>query len=89
MHFPEYVCPKCGFFNPSARSKKLGLRRTPSPPANVDTDSIQSPQPAPMEGVGSTKPTVDTTPEVKDWSRSREIAGHPRGEAMQAKTPTS
>jgi hypothetical protein len=89
MHFPEYVCPKCGFFNPSARSKRSGLQRTPSPPANVDTDSILSPQPAPMEGVGSTKPTIDTAPEVKDRSRSREIAGHPRAEAMQAKTPTS
>jgi hypothetical protein len=89
MHFSEYVCPKCGFFNPSARSKRSGLQRTPSPPANVDTDSIQSPQPVPMEGVESTKPTVDAAPEIKDRPRSREIAGHPRGEAMQAKTPTS
>ncbi|KAG6373895.1 hypothetical protein JVT61DRAFT_6048 [Boletus reticuloceps] len=29
----QYVCPKCGFFNPSARSKKRAAQRTPSPPS--------------------------------------------------------
>jgi len=29
----EYVCLKCGFFNPSARSKKRAAQRTPSPPS--------------------------------------------------------
>ncbi|KAG6330737.1 hypothetical protein ID866_8353 [Astraeus odoratus] len=29
----QYICPKCGFFNPSARSKKQATMRTPSPPS--------------------------------------------------------
>ncbi|KAI6042267.1 hypothetical protein EDC04DRAFT_2971916 [Pisolithus marmoratus] len=29
----QYICPKCGFFNPSAKSKKKSTSRTPSPPA--------------------------------------------------------
>ncbi|KAI9569251.1 hypothetical protein HD554DRAFT_2020764 [Boletus coccyginus] len=29
----QYVCPKCDFFNPSARSKKRAAQRTPSPPS--------------------------------------------------------
>jgi hypothetical protein len=63
MHLLEYVCPKCGFLNPSARSKRLGLQRTPSPPVNVNTDPTASPQPASMEGVESTAPSVDMVPE--------------------------
>jgi DNA-directed RNA polymerase subunit RPC12/RpoP len=59
----QYVCPKCGFLNPSARSKRLGLQRTPSPPVNVNTDPTASPQPASMEGVESTAPSVDMVPE--------------------------
>ncbi|KAG2142731.1 uncharacterized protein EDB93DRAFT_1157247 [Suillus bovinus] len=59
----QYVCPKCGFLNPSARTKRLRLQRTPSPPANVDTDPIVSPQPASMEGVESTASSVDMVPE--------------------------
>ncbi|KAI5999766.1 hypothetical protein F5J12DRAFT_771575 [Pisolithus orientalis] len=30
MSISEYICPKCGFFNPSARSKKQSASRTPS-----------------------------------------------------------
>lgn len=89
MRLPEYVCPKCGFFNPSARSKRLGLQRTPSPHASVDTDSIRTPQPAPMEGVESTEPIVDIVPERKARSRSRKITDHTPDEALQAEDPTS
>jgi hypothetical protein len=76
MHLLEYVCPKCGFLNPSARSKRLGLQRTPSPPAKMDTDPIASPQPVSMEGVESTAPSVDMVPEKKgkERVRSREVA---------------
>lgn len=72
----QYVCPKCGFLNPSARSKRLGLQRTPSPPANMDTDPIASSQPVSMEGVESTAPSVDMVPEKKEKERvrSREVA---------------
>ncbi|KIK39895.1 hypothetical protein CY34DRAFT_807743 [Suillus luteus UH-Slu-Lm8-n1] len=72
----QYVCPKCGFLNPSARSKRLGLQRTPSPPVNMDTDPIASPQPVSMEGVESTAPSVDMVPEKKgkERVRSREVA---------------
>ncbi|KAF8839304.1 hypothetical protein BDN67DRAFT_1070147 [Paxillus ammoniavirescens] len=38
----QYLCPKCGFFNPSARSKKQAMPRTPSPPSAHSPD--QSPQ---------------------------------------------
>ncbi|KAG2120374.1 hypothetical protein DEU56DRAFT_894853 [Suillus clintonianus] len=82
----QYVCPKCGYLNPSARSKRLGLQRTPSPPANMDTDP---PQPASMEGVESTAPSADMVPEKKEGLRSREMAGRTRGDAMQAEHSTS
>ncbi|OJA12132.1 hypothetical protein AZE42_09036 [Rhizopogon vesiculosus] len=85
----QYMCPKCGYFNISARSKKSGSQRTPSPHANVDTDSIQSPRHAPMEGVESTEPTVDMAPEIKERSRSRETPGRTRGEPTNAEGPTS
>ncbi|KAG2073360.1 hypothetical protein BDR04DRAFT_1072694 [Suillus decipiens] len=79
----QYVCPKCGFLNPSARSKRLGLQRTPSPPVNVDTDTIPPPRLTSMEGVESTAPSVDMVAEKKERVQLREMAGRTRGEAMQ------
>ncbi|KAN0096948.1 putative integral membrane metal-binding protein (DUF2296) domain containing protein [Tylopilus felleus] len=43
----QYVCPKCGFFNPSARSKKQAAQRTPSPPSAQYSPSDQAPQQLP------------------------------------------
>ena len=40
----EYVCPKCGFFNPSARSRKRAAQRTPSPPSAQHPSPDQTPQ---------------------------------------------
>ncbi|KAG9317901.1 hypothetical protein JVU11DRAFT_2130 [Chiua virens] len=39
----QYVCPKCGFFNPSARSKKQAAPRTPSPPSSHQAPQRSSP----------------------------------------------
>jgi len=89
IHFPEYVCPKCGYFNPSARSKRSRRQRTPSPHINVDTDPNQSPKPTPMEGVESTVPTVDMAPEMKEQSRSGEMTGRTRDETVHAEGLTS
>ncbi|KAG1776119.1 hypothetical protein EV702DRAFT_1113240 [Suillus placidus] len=85
----QYICPKCGFLNPSARSKRLGLQRMPSPPANVDTDTIASPQSASIEGVESTAPSVDMVPEKKERIQSREMTARTRGEAMQTEHSAS
>ncbi|KIK95952.1 hypothetical protein PAXRUDRAFT_826514 [Paxillus rubicundulus Ve08.2h10] len=41
----QYLCPKCGFFNHSARSKKQAMPRAPSPPSVHSPD--QSPQQPP------------------------------------------
>ncbi|KAI6043718.1 hypothetical protein EDC04DRAFT_639906 [Pisolithus marmoratus] len=48
----QYICPKCGFFNPSAKSKKQGASRTPSPPA-MST-------PSPARSVAQ-KPSAETS----------------------------
>ncbi|KAF8139056.1 hypothetical protein EV363DRAFT_1394456 [Boletus edulis] len=40
----QYVCPKCGFFNPSARSKKRAAQRTPSPPSMQHLSPDRVPQ---------------------------------------------
>lgn len=85
----QYVCPKCGFLNPSARTKKLRLQRTPSPPVNADMGSIVSPQRTLMEGVESTAPFVDMAPEKKERVQSREMAGRTRGDAMQTEHSAS
>ena len=44
----EYVCPKCGFFNPSARSKKRAAQRTPSPPSAQHPSPDRAPQQLPL-----------------------------------------
>ncbi|KAG0700938.1 hypothetical protein DFH29DRAFT_1000639 [Suillus ampliporus] len=85
----QYVCPKCGFLNPSARSKRLGLQRTPSPPANVDTDPIASPPPAAMKGVELSELSVDIVPERKERARLREMASRTQGDSMQTEHSTS
>lgn len=89
IHFPEYVCPKCGYFNPSARSKGSRRQRTPSPHVDVDTDPNQSPKATPMDGVESTVPTVDMAPEMKEQSRFREMTDRTRDAAVHAEGPTS
>lgn len=43
----EYVCPKCGFFNLSARSKKRAAQRTPSPLSTQRSSLDQAPQQLP------------------------------------------
>ncbi|KAH7887249.1 hypothetical protein F5I97DRAFT_1935458 [Phlebopus sp. FC_14] len=41
----QYVCPKCGFFNLSARSKKQAVLRTPSPPSAPSVHRSSQPRP--------------------------------------------
>ncbi|KIM61463.1 hypothetical protein SCLCIDRAFT_1215914 [Scleroderma citrinum Foug A] len=38
----QYICFKCGFFNPSARSKKSAVSRTPSPPSASGPSPVRS-----------------------------------------------
>lgn len=38
----EYVCPKCGYFNPSARSQRKGVQVQPQTPT---TQTPQRPEP--------------------------------------------
>ncbi|KAF9226962.1 hypothetical protein BS17DRAFT_776398 [Gyrodon lividus] len=52
----QYVCPKCGFFNPSARSKKQAMLRTPSPPSAHSLDQSQSPQQLPPANATPSQP---------------------------------
>lgn len=59
--FAEYVCPKCGHFNQSARSKRQPLLSSPSGSANVGLPA--SPEPlksSPPKHPTSDLPTVDT-----------------------------
>ncbi|KAI6101729.1 hypothetical protein EDD17DRAFT_60164 [Pisolithus thermaeus] len=51
----QYNCPKCGFFNPSARSKKQNSPRTPSPPAASIPSPIRSVEP--MSSTSNSKPS--------------------------------
>lgn len=54
----EYVCPKCGFFNPSARSKKKRpAQRTPSPPSPPSPQHPSLDQ-APQELPPNTSPLI-------------------------------
>ncbi|KIJ69683.1 hypothetical protein HYDPIDRAFT_104277 [Hydnomerulius pinastri MD-312] len=58
----QYVCPGCGFFNPSARSKKQAVSRTPSPP------SIPSPDQSPQQ------PTAETAPPQPQQTEGKPVS---------------
>ncbi|KAH0840340.1 hypothetical protein J3R83DRAFT_1357 [Lanmaoa asiatica] len=45
----QYICPKCGFFNPSARSKRRVAQRTPSPPSGQHLSPDQLPRQLPPD----------------------------------------
>ncbi|KAL4063473.1 hypothetical protein V8B97DRAFT_2085269 [Scleroderma yunnanense] len=62
----QYICFKCGFFNPSARSKKkkLAVSRTPSPPSASGTLPIQSAEYKP-QNTSAPEQSPDTPSELK------------------------
>lgn len=57
----QYTCPKCGFFNPSARSKKHSSRRTPSPPGTSTPSPIRSAEQ--MSSTLNSKPSEQSLPD--------------------------
>ncbi|KAI5983123.1 hypothetical protein EDD15DRAFT_2376862 [Pisolithus albus] len=57
----QYTCPKCGFFNPSARSKKQSSRRTPSPPGTSTPSPIRSAEQ--MSSTVNSKPSQQSLPD--------------------------
>ncbi|EGO02334.1 hypothetical protein SERLA73DRAFT_178217 [Serpula lacrymans var. lacrymans S7.3] len=62
----QYVCPKCGHFNASARSKREGLSRTPSPTSSpVGQSPPQDPSrlKAPRRSVGSRNVSPGNSPD--------------------------
>ncbi|KAG8219078.1 hypothetical protein J3R82DRAFT_4837 [Butyriboletus roseoflavus] len=64
----QYVCPKCGFLNPSARSKKRAAQRTPSPSSAQHSSADQTPQQLPPNippNVGS-EPTSSGAKHVEE-----------------------
>jgi predicted RNA-binding Zn-ribbon protein involved in translation (DUF1610 family) len=60
----QYVCPKCGFFNISARSKKQAVPRTYSPP------SVHTPDQSPQQ-LSPSNPTPSQPSHNEDTMASR------------------
>ncbi|KAF9235220.1 hypothetical protein BU15DRAFT_78232 [Melanogaster broomeanus] len=53
----EYVCPKCGFFNPSARSKKQATPRARAPSPPEVHPAVQSPPPPSPSNAAPSQPS--------------------------------
>ena len=60
----EYVCPKCGYFNPSARSQRKGVQVQPQTPT---TQTPQRPEPRDASPQSARRPsrTTDGSPESR------------------------
>ena len=53
---PEYVCPKCGHFNASARSQHKGAQPQPQSPAGPQTPARSGPGQHGPSPLSSTQP---------------------------------
>ena len=67
VHFcwVEYVCPKCGYFNTSARSQRKGVQAQPQTPT---TQTPQRPEPRDVSPQRALRPPmkIDGSPESGD-----------------------
>ena len=61
----EYVCPKCGHFNPSARSQRKGFQSQQQSPA-MQTPARPQKQGASPRSALRPPNTVDESPETED-----------------------
>lgn len=77
IHNKEYLCPKCGYFNKSARSRKAGLTSPTSPQSAVSPSSV----PLPQSAMSLESPSVSAGPSVsqvisQDTPPSERSDGH-------------